>query len=162
MAKSIDVSATFKDENLTRYFTDLVRRAAQIEQRDKIVAGIMGTIVYRDVIRHFERQEGPDGPWQQWSNSYRRQMWRDGKLGNKILQNTGRLRMSFSPVNYRTSKDGLTWYNNAQTRQGFPYAFAHDNDTEPRFQLPRRSFMWLSDDALGEIESAIVRFLRDG
>jgi hypothetical protein len=159
---NVDVSAVFKDENLSRYLSDLVGRARKIDAKDRSVANIIGVIVFRDVIRHFEREEGPDGRWQPWSFLYRRQMARRGKGANKILQDTGRLRQNFHPNQYRITKDAITWYNPTKSKTGFPIAFAHDNDTMPRFQLPRRSFMYLSDDALGSIETAILKFLKDG
>ncbi len=159
---TVNVQAVFKDENLTRYLTDLVRRGKQIDAKDKTVASIIGAVVFRDVLDHFEKQEGPDGPWTPWSQSYRRQMFRKGKLGNRILQDTGRLRQNLQPQKYRVTKDGIVWFNNAKTKSGAPYAFMHDNDTEPRTQLPRRSFMFLSDNALEQIEGQILKFLRDG
>lgn len=43
-----------------------------------------------------------------------------GKGGNKILQDSGRLRNSFKPQNYRSVSEGILWFNNAQTKSGFP------------------------------------------
>jgi phage gpG-like protein len=116
----------------------------------------MSAIVHGDVMRHFEDQQGSEGPWEKWSKSYREQMDRKGKGGNKILQDTGKLKQNFKPNHYRSSSKGLYWYNNAVTKGGFPYAYAHDEGGD---QLPKRDFMWLSDDALEEVGDQTLAFL---
>ena len=67
-----------------------------------------------------------------------------------------RLRNSFKPQNWRTTKDSIVWFNDARTSKGFPYAFAH-NEGGPK--LPKRDFMWLDDDAINDIENQLVKFL---
>jgi hypothetical protein len=81
-----------------------------------------------------------------------------GKGGNKILQDTGKLKQNFKPNHYRSSSKGLYWYNDAVTKSGFPYAYAHDEGGD---QLPKRDFMWLSDDALEEVGNQTLQFLLD-
>lgn len=116
----------------------------------------MSAIVFRDIIQHFERQEGDGGPWKAWSPRYAKFMASIGRSNNKILQFSGRLRQSFQPTNVRTSAEGITWFNPAKTSKGFPYAAAHD---EGGPTLPQRRFMWLSGGALSDIETQILKFL---
>ena len=156
---AINFEATFKSEQIDAFLKGLSKRHDQIENRDRQVVGIMSAIVFRDIIQHFDRSEGPDGKWKAWSKAYRRRMWEAGKLGNKILIDSGRLRNSFTMASYRTSNEGIVWYNNAKTKTGFPYAALHNEGG--RFH-PARPFMWLSDGAMETIEEQILRFLEGG
>lgn len=141
-----------------KFLKDLSGRVDAITNHDKKVIGLLSSIVYRDIIDHFSQESGSDGPWKPWSDRYAAFMASIGKSGNKILQDTGRLRQAFQPSNVRSTSDGLLWFNPAKTSSGFPYAAAHD---EGGGRLPQRQFMWLSKGALSEIESQIVKFLED-
>jgi hypothetical protein len=66
------------------------------------------------------------------------------------------LRQSFIPTNVRAVSDGILWFNNAKTKNNFPYAFAH-NTGGPK--LPKRDFMWISNGALADIEQQVIKFL---
>lgn len=145
-----------EDERVRELLAELTGKVDKITERDKAVVGLLSAIVYRDVIRHFEREEGPDGRWKAWSASYTKFMSSIGRSNNRILQFSGRLRSAFAPTNIKTSADGITWFNNAKTSNGFPYAAAHD---EGGGRLPQRQFMWLSDEALSDIEDEIIKFL---
>lgn len=60
------------------------------------------------------------------------------------------------------AKDGILFYNNAKVKgTGFPYAYAHDNDTEPRSRLPQRKFMWLSDEGMEKLIGVTEGWLAD-
>ncbi len=154
MAAQTEIS--FDDARIRDYLDGLSKRFDQINKRDKAVVGIISAIVYRDIVQHFEREEGPDGPWQAWSPRYAKFMASIGRGGNRLLQDTGRLRQAFQPTNVRASVDGLVWFNNAQTKNGFPYAAAHDEGGQ---RLPRRKFMWLSGEGMAEMETQILKFL---
>lgn len=148
----------FQDEGIQALLTDLADRLAQIEDGNRKYGGLLSANVFRDIMDHFEQQEGSEGKWKQWSFWYTQQMEKNGKGGNKILQDTGRLRQRFKPQNWRSVKNGYLWFNNAQTKSGFPYAAAHDEGGE---RLPKRDFMWLSDNTMEEIAVQTLLFLMD-
>lgn len=147
------------DAEVRKFLAGVSKRADQISKKDKAVIGLLSAIVYRDVIQHFEREEGPEGAWNGWSPSYTKFMASIGRSGNKKLQFSGRLRQAFQPTNVRTTAEGIAWFNPAKTAKGFPYAAAHD---EGGGRLPQRRFMWLSGEAFSDIESQILKFLESG
>jgi phage gpG-like protein len=110
----------------------------------------VGARVIADVINHFEQERGPTGKWKAWSPAYRKYMQKRGKGGNKILQDTGRLRTGWQPARYRTSREGITWFNPVE------YAGAHDRGTR---RLPKREFSWISRQAIEKIEKDTAKFL---
>lgn len=148
----------FKDEGIQQFLDQISNRIAQIENGEKVYGGILSSIVFRDIMKHFEEEMGSDGKWEHWSFWHTVQMERQGKGGNKILQDTGRLRQSFKPHNWRKIDEGFLWFNNAQTKSGFPYAWAHDTGTE---KLPKRDFMWASNDALETIMEQTLNFITE-
>ena len=154
-----EAEIVFDNKEALELLRGMSKRIDQITEHDKKVVGLLSAIVYRDIIDHFSTETGPEGPWKPWSDSYQRFMASIGKGGNKILQDTGRLRNSFKPANVRSTSEGLLWFNDAKLSSGFPYALAHD---EGFGRLRQRQFMWLSDKAMEEIETAIVRFLEEG
>lgn len=143
---------------------------------------------FKDVIAHFRAEAGPDGPWKKWSRSYlnsiaglvafRRIRGRvvpitsdkfltknkPPRKPGKKLQDTGFLRQSNQPgflnsvSGARRHPKGALFFNNARTRSGFPYAFAH-NEGGP--VLPKRQFMWLSDRAIARIGRETMKFIED-
>lgn len=153
-----ETEVVFDNQEVREFLDNIGKKTKAIADRDQKVVGILSSIVFADIIQHFERSEGPDGPWAKWSPRYAKFMASIGRQGNKILINNGRLRQNFRPTNVRRTSDGLSWYNNAVTASGFPYAAAH-NEGGPK--LPQRRFMWLSDKAIDEIETQIVKFLED-
>lgn len=155
MAKT---DVVFNDKRVKDLLKDLTKKLDNIQEKKKDVIAIFSAVVFKDVMKHFAEQKGPNGGWAQWSPKYAKYMASIGKSSNNILQDTGRLRQSFGPTNYRVTKEGITWYNNAKTKSGFPYAAAHNND-EPRRTLPRREFMWLSSEGMQDIRNQIVKYL---
>lgn len=151
-----EVVASFKDKAAQKFFNDIIKRYKDIEDKDKKIIGILSNVVYRDIIEHFEKESGPNGRWKAWSERYAAFMNRIGKGGNQILQDTGRLRQSFQPTNWRVEGDSILWFNPAKTSRGFPYAKAHD---EGGGKLPQREFMWLSARAMGKTEELILKYL---
>lgn len=149
--------AIFDDKEIQQFFDTLKRKNVSIEQGSRQLAGIISANVFRDLLGHFEREESPGGrAWQAWSEIYAEHMEKKGKGGNKILQDTGRLRQSFTPTSYRVVTGGIVFYNSAKTNSGFPYADAHNTGGS---KLPQREFMWLSDIAMEEISDSTLNWL---
>lgn len=150
-------------------------------KKEKAFHGAVSALVFADITRHFENEMGEKGKWEQWSDSYRAAI--EGKVffrkvggvtipfdtakmenppppprnNGMILQTQiGRLRQNFKPADYRINSEGITWFNDAKTSKGFPYAAAHD---EGGGKLPKRSFMWLSLAALEKIAEATLDFI---
>ncbi len=162
MASSTELSL---DSKAWEDFIGRVRKKWDDVKNRKQFGAIVATVVYGDIMDHFEKEMGPGGAWAPWSKSYtdsiagriafRRWGGRTVPIENpdkygikpprrpgKKLQVTGRLRQSFKPTNWRAQNDGIMFFNNAKIKgSGFPYAAAH-NDGGPR--LPARPFMWLS------------------
>lgn len=151
----IDI-AEFENEEVTAFIKDLQKKLKKINGGEDEYVGLLSAIVYEDIIRHFEQQMGSGGPWAQWSPFYKEQMDKQGKGGNKILQDTGRLRNNFQPNSRRKVKNGILWFNNATTKGGFPYAAAHDIGGPI---LPKRDFMWLSKAGFDKIEIQTLQYL---
>ena len=150
--------AEFKDDELKQTLKNVSKSLKYIKDGHKKFIGLMSVVVYRDIVDHFEKEEGSDGPWVKWSTYHEQIMVESGKGGNKILQDTGVLRNSFKPTNVKSTKEGIAWFNNAKTKNGFPYAFAHD---EGGSQLPKRDFMWASDKALEDMANNMLAFIVD-
>lgn len=159
MAPEASFEAEFDADEMSRVLADLSKRLSMMTRGlggDMKLLSLFSAVVYRDVITHFREEEGPDGPWAAWSEAYDARMRARGRGGNKILQDSGHLRQAFQPSSVRSAKEGLVWFNNATTRAGFPYAFAHD---EGGGQLPQREFMWLSDAAMDKIAEVGANYL---
>lgn len=143
-----------EDKEVKEFFKKTLKNLKNIENGESSFIGIVGATVFKDVMDHFSKEEGQEGPWAPWSKVYKEHMMRIGRQGNKKLQFTGRLRQTFKPTDSRKVSDGLVWYNNALTKDGFPYAQAHDEG----IGVPQREFMWLSKSAVETIAKQIVDF----
>jgi phage gpG-like protein len=157
MAKNFEVK--WKDKKARDFFRDLSRNVKQVTDMQKPYVNAVSVIVFQDIMDHFEKEKGPTGKWKSWSSIYASRMAKVGKGGNKILQDTGRLRNSFLPTNWRVKSDGIEWYNPATTNNGFPYAKAHD---EGSGSLPARTFMWLSDKSMDKIGRLTAAWMASG
>jgi phage gpG-like protein len=122
----------------------------------KEFSAIVASVVFADIMDHFAKESGPSGKWTAWSKIYAQHMQRTGKQGNLILQDSGRLRQSFTPTNWRNDRGGIVFYNNAKTKSGFPYAAAHDTGGP---KLPKRQFMWLSPTGMVKIIQSVEKWL---
>lgn len=180
-----EFEARFEDKQVQDFISNLKRNLKRVKDGEKQYAGLISSHVFKDVVEHFEKEEGSEGPWKKWSKAYEaarmssfanktaRLMHRmiSGKTEKsrasaekslksmgppKILQMTGKLRQNFKPTKYRSDRDGLYWFNDAKTKGGFPYAFAHN---EGGGKLPRRDFMWLSDQAVEKIAKDTLNFM---
>lgn len=152
----LDISVFPDDKVARRWMAQLVARIAKTQAGARDYANLLSTVVFRDIIGHFEQEEGSKGPWTAWADVYADHMQRIGKGGNKILQDSGRLRQAFTPASWRSVSEGILWYNPARTRSGFPYAKAHDDGGKI---LPKRDFMWLSDDARERLAGLTLQYI---
>lgn len=159
----------FDSKEVDKFIDELDRGVRDVKDRQSKFMNALGPVVYRDVIEHFEREQGPQGKWKPWSKNYREYMQKIGRDGNQILQSTGRLRQAFKPTNYRISGEYVYWYNNAktgtpkkgayrQTPAGTPYAYMHDEGVG----VPKREFMYLSEPAKGFLIDAIFKYILRG
>ncbi len=154
--------ARFDDRQTRKFLTKVTRKVLQIEKGANKYVTEISPIAFKDVLDHFAKEMGPSGRWKPWSDSYREQLSRLGRSGNNILIDNGFLRQQTKPALFGSSSSRgeiILLINNAKTKSGFPYAFAHDNDTEPRKQLPQRKFMWLSVKAQQQIARQTLTFL---
>jgi len=147
---------TFENKEVLDFLKNIDKKLKNIEDGERKYTTLLSSIVYKDINEHFEKEEGSDGKWEQWSLYYAMKMQKLGKSGNKILQDTGRLRNSFKPMNVKRTNEGFLWFNNAKTKSGFPYAFAHN---EGGGNLPRRDFMWLSNEAQEMVSVETLQFM---
>ena len=146
----------FDDKEVRDFLNNINSKLKNIKDGKKEYTGLLSSIVYEDVKRHFEDEQGSKGPWKKWSKLYKEQMEKQGKGGNKILQDNGRLRNNFKPSKVKKTNSGFLWFNDAQTKSGFPYAAAHDKGGS---KLPKRDFMWLSEKAMNKIEEQTLQFI---
>lgn len=152
------MDVAIQDKEAQAFLSSLAKKVARVKDSGREFVNLLSARVFRDVISHFEKESGPEGPWKEWSPSYRAMMEEIGKGGNKILQDTGNLRQSFVPTNWRKQSDGILWFNPARTKSGFPYARAH-NEGGPR--LSKREFMWLDKSAVDDMGKITLKFLED-
>jgi hypothetical protein len=146
----------FDDKEVREFLSNVDKKVKNIKNGKKEYTGLLSIIVYADVMDHFAQEIGSAGPWKKWSPYYKEQMEKKNKGGNKILQDSARMRQNFKPSNVKNVKNGFLWFNDAQTKSGFPYAAAHDKGG-PR--LPQRDFMWLSNKAMDKIEIQTLQFI---
>lgn len=157
MAKFAELK--FKAKRALGMIGNLEKGIDGVADKNKQYLDLLASIAFRDIIRHFQSEEGPEEAWEPWSEIYEAHMIKIGKGGNKILQDTGNLRQQNQPANRRKVQDGVLFFNPAKTKGGFPYAFAHDNNEQPRKKLPRRPFMWLSENALEDMAQNTLKFI---
>lgn len=158
--------AIFQDEQIQNFLKNMTKKLKNVEDGDKKYAALLSVHVFADIMNHFRQQEGSEGQWKEWSPSYKDYMEKIGKSGNNLLQWTGRLRQNFGKTSDEAAKKSLrissrsfTWFNNAKVgRKDFPYAAAHDNGGS---KLPKRDFMWLSDEAAEKMAKDTLAFILD-
>ena len=148
----MSVEVIVDDKDVRKLIDGLIKNVGQISEKGRRYVGLLSSIVFRDIIQHFERQEGPNGKWVPLSPRYQKYMLSIGKGNNLILSDTGRLRQGWQPARYRLAKDGILWFN--------PVAYAAQHD-EGIFPYPQRKFTWLSTGAIKDIESQTVQFVED-
>lgn len=146
----------FESQKWKEFIKKVDKKWKDIEKR-KEFAQVISAPVFADIISHFEKEQGPEGSWQEWSTVYKNHMEKIGRATNKILQFNGKLRQSFQPSNFRAQPDGVLFFNNAKVKgSNFPYAAAHD---EGGPKLPQRKFMWLSATGMVKIIKITEKWL---
>lgn len=150
----------WSDKKMQKFLRKIVRKGKKVNDYTRSYVGLIQSFIFADIINHFEEEEGgPNKDWPFWSDSYMDHMINVGKFTNKILQDTGNLRQNFKPTNWRATQKGLVFFNDAKTKDGFPYAAAHNNPPNIRPKLPRRRFMWLSSKARRMVLATTVEFM---
>ena len=101
---------------------------------------------WKDVIDHFSEEKSDFGSWP----SLKRPR---PSGGNKILQDTGRLRMS---NRWRTvGSEEAHVFNQVE------YAAVHNYGSQKK-NIPQRKFLWLSDSARVSVQRTILRWIAEG
>lgn len=104
---------------------------------------------FKDIIEHFDKEEGPGGAWPKRKAETDRAYDIMGKnnarysSSNKLLQLTGNLRKSFLPGSQFIKREGKLAVK-LFSDPSLIYARVHDEGSE---RMPQREFMWLSDKA---------------
>lgn len=150
-----DLESALDDNTVQKFLKTVQKRFGDVSKGNRVVANMIYPRVFRDVIQHFKDEKGPDGQWTAWSDAYAEHMARIGKSGNRLLQDTGRLRNAFE-VGTHQPADGFLFVNKAKTDAGFPYAQAHD---EGGPKLPKRQYMWVSMEALEDVGSMVLNWI---
>jgi hypothetical protein len=146
----------FDDKDMRDFFGKINSRLEKVKDGKSEYVGLLSAIVFKDVMDHYEKEQGSKGSWKPWSKSYKDHMQKIGRAGNQILQFDGKLRQNFLPTNWKSVSDGIYWFNNAKTKSGYPYAAAHDDGSG---RLPQRDFMWLSDKAIDSMSEQTLMFM---
>lgn len=118
------------------------RTEKKLKNPNAILATAYATVGYKDIISHFQDEAGPSG---KWTPSKRVQ-----RSGGKTLQDTGNLRQSITPTNYRNETQAIRVFAAA------PYGGIHDRGGR---NMPQRSFMWLSKKALSDMAKIVLHFI---
>jgi hypothetical protein len=159
----MSVEIRFDDKQVQALFKKFEGRLKNAKAELRAVASTIG---FRDIIGHFKAEQGPNGPWPEWSESYKR--FRAGafkpskrgrtvakatgkkpvELGKKLVF-TGHLRQNFLPSNVR---DGL-FESSVVMFNPVGYAGKHDRGEDG---MPERKFMWFSANAMTTMARALL------
>lgn len=100
------------------------------------LTGKMAIVLHKDIIDHFNKEQGESGPWRPLSNVTIMRRRKGNRAGrDKILQDTGNLKNSMMLKNNSTSAIVFT---------NVRYASKHN---EGSGGIPKRKFMWVSKEA---------------
>ena len=152
-----DVKITFNAREARKFFSSISENTKKQKKIAREYARTIAPIVVTDILNHFNKEKGPDGPWAKWSRAYSDHMARIGKGGNRILVDSGKLRKGVDVKNWRAAGKGIVFFNPAKTRSGFDYS-GHHNTTA----RTTRPFMWFSERALDKIAFATLEFMFRG
>ncbi len=123
-----------------------------ITRNPKTYLDKIGAIAFRDVIKHFREERGPDGKWEPilldtGRTGKQRKRNAKTKKSPKILQDTGLLRVS---TRWRTEGNDVVIYN------GVKYADYHQQQHK-QYDIPQRKFLWISSQAGMAIAKTILK-----
>lgn len=125
----------------------------KVKEPTKLLRSVMFTWGFKDLDEHFRNEQGPDGRWQPRKESTNRaydQLGGKYRSSNKILQLSGDLRKSVLPGGAQVSDKGR-----------YAIAVVSDPDYGGRHNegsrgMPKREFMWLSDNAVDRMAETIL------
>lgn len=139
-----------RNEEILKAFDRLNKRLTNMKPiLDKVSAEM-----FTDVQDHFSKEVGPkNSKWPELSDKTLARRRKEGK-GAKILQDTGRLKNSFS---HSANKTSAVLINDA-TNKGDLYGAKHNFGLG---RMPKREFMYLSDKAERNIISMMLDEIED-
>ena len=109
-------------------------------------------IAFRDIMKHFKDERGQKRRWKGLKKSTiaRRRTGKNKSRGHKILQDSGRLRLS---ITHR--RDGQS----VKIGTNLIYAKTHDEGFKRR-NIPQREFLWLSKPVKKKIVNEFLSSIR--
>jgi len=131
-------------EELTQEMGHLFSSLSDLRKPFNIIKAKM----HREIIKHFEEERGPDSRWERWHWRGRILNYRPyGRGGNKILQDTGRLKGGFAwnllPLEIRVFNE-------------IDYASYHQFGTR---RMVARPFLWFEDRSIENWANTVVNFI---
>lgn len=150
----------FRAAKVNKFIKQIDDRFQMVGRVHQFYAKAISPFVYKDILDHFKKREGPNGSWPAWSEAYENAQVKRSRSETNMLQDTGFLKKNVRPKNWR--KDGageLEWFNPAKNEDGEPYAMWHDEGFE---DIPQRQFMWLSKQAFEQIGRVTLEFMVKG
>ena len=154
MAKGGLISIELKPslDKIQKKFAAMQKRAIN----SKVGFDVIGAKGFKDVIDHFEKEQGSKRKWVKWNRKTsdgRRRFFSSrpyGKGGNKLLQDTGRLRASISFKGMRNSAKVFT-----KTGYGKFHQFGTN-------KMVKRDFLWIAPKVRRDMAIVYVRFIARG
>lgn len=151
--------------DLTDWKFFLGQIAGKGSQIPKILRAVFNIFGFKDIVKHFDEETGPDGKWPARS-PVTQKIYADIAAGNrkppkgiarrafsptnKILQLTGKMRQSVIPSGIKDeSRSSVRIFSNAD------YSARHNDGT------PRRQFLWMSDGAMQDMGEAAANIWVD-
>lgn len=126
------VQRAFLDDRQWRKF--IKSSTSNLKKSHKALQVAYATKGFSDIIKHFKGEQGPKGRWQKSQRAIRE--------SGKTLQDTGNLRRSFLPTNFKPAgRNAILIFNNAS------YSGIHDRGDASK-NIPQREFMYFSDRAM--------------
>jgi phage gpG-like protein len=138
-------------------------------QKPNTVLDLAAAKGWRNVIKHFRDERGPDGKWKDTKEAVgfgsatlqrKPKKKQNLKKSDKLLQDTGRLRMS---NRWRVLGNKAEVYNNTV------YAATHNYGDTRNIKVfgkktvkatwPQREFMWLDDKTIDSIVKIFIKYL---
>lgn len=138
--------------------------AANVARAQAIMALSAQTYAFQDIIQHFSDESGPEGAWKGWADSTRAIYNAKGWGGNKILQATGKLRQSLLPGQGRVEDEGsdaIRLFSNVEYSAIHNYGGPFMAWGKPAM-MPKRTFMWLSEDVQDKMVNMIAQLMLEG
>lgn len=138
-------------------FEEIKNKTKMMNERTKNMNTVLSVIagkIWKNVMNNFKEEIGTEGYWQPWrkkikDGGYRFYPYRPyGRGGDKLLQDTGRLRSS---IRYTVFKDTAVVYTNIK------YAKYHQEGTS---NIPKRDFMWIPDSEITKYKLSLLKYIK--